>query len=211
MRQTETLTRLKEHLTPGHVYRRADLAALSSNVDRHLARLVAAGYLKKVSQGMYTVPKPTAFGEAPPESESLLRAFLKDNRFVVYSPSQFNSLGLGTTQLYNRLVVFNRKRVGEFTLGGRTYLFHRWREAPKQLTPEFLVVELLNRLDELAEDRDQVLMRLKSKLPGFNRRRLLLAARRYGTLSAQKKLDRLLSSETAESGSTTTRTSRLGV
>jgi hypothetical protein len=192
MRQTETLTRLKQHLRPGQVYRRADLMALSSNVDRHLARLVAEGHLKKLSQGMYAAPKPTAFGEAPPESESLLRTFLKDDHFVVYSPSQFNSLGLGTTQLYNRLVVFNRKRVGEFTLGGRTYSFHRWREAPRKLTPEFLVVELLNRLAELAEDRDQVLMRLKGKLPEFNRRRLLLSASRYGTLSTQKKLERLL-------------------
>ncbi len=192
MRQTETFNKLKASLVPGQVYRRADLAAHSSNVDRHLAKLVAEGRLKKLSQGMYTAPKTTAFGEAPPDADSLLKTFLKDDHFVVYGPSQFNSLGLGTTQLYNRLVVFNRKRVGEFTLGGRTYSFYRWREAPKQLTPEFLVVELLNRLEELAEDRDQVLMRLKDKLPEFNRRRLLLAASRYGTLSTQKKLKLLL-------------------
>lgn len=192
MRQAETLTKLKASLVPGQVYRRADLAALSTNVDRHLAKLVADGQLKKLSHGMYAAPKITAFGEAPPEAASLLRTFLKDDHFVVYGPSQFNALGLGTTQLYNRVVVFNRKRVGEFTLGGRTYMFHRWREAPKQLTPEFLVVELLNRLDELAEDRDQVLVNLKEKLPGFNRRKLLLAASRYGTMSTQRKLEKLM-------------------
>ena len=188
MRQAETLAKLKTSLVPGQVYRRAELAALSTNVDRHLAKLVADGHLKKLSQGMYAAPKTTAFGEAPPEATSLLRTFLKDDHFVVYGPSQFNALGLGTTQLYNRVVVFNRKRVGEFTLGGRTYMFHRWREAPKNLTPEFLVVELLNRLDKLAEDRDQVLVNLKEKLQEFNRRKLLLAASRYGTLSTQRKL-----------------------
>jgi hypothetical protein len=47
------------------------------------------------------------------------------------------------------------------------------------------------------EDREQVLDRLKDKLPGFNRRRLLLAASKFGTLSTQKKLKRLL--EIAES------------
>jgi hypothetical protein len=188
MRQTDTLSKLKTFLVPGQVYRRADLAKHSSNVDRHLASLVTKGYLKKISQGMYSVPKNTPFGEAPPESESLLRSFLKDDHFVVYGLSQFNSLGLGTTQLYNRLVVFNRKRVGEFTLGGRVYTFHRWREAPKQLSPEFLVVELLNRLDELAEERDQVVVRLKEKILQFNSRRLSFAATHYGTLATQKRL-----------------------
>lgn len=198
MRQTETLNKLKASLIPGQVYRRADLAARSSNVDRHLTRLVAEGRLKKLSQGMYAAPKVTAFGEAPPEAESLLRTFLKDDHFVVYGPSQFNALGLGTTQLYNRLFVFNRKRVGEFSLGGRTYTFRRWREAPKNLTPEFLVVELLNRLDELAEDRDQVVERLRARLKEFNRRKLLHAVSRYGTLSTQKKLESLMTSAETE-------------
>jgi hypothetical protein len=123
MRSCETLKKLKQILKLGCVYRRANLAEFSSNVDRHLARLVAEGHLKKLSHGLYMAPKLTAFGEAPPEDDALLRTFLKDDHFVVYSPNQFNSLGLGTTQLYNRLIVFNRKRVGEFTLDGRTYCF----------------------------------------------------------------------------------------
>lgn len=192
MRQNTALDKLKSGLVPGQVYRRADLASLSSNVDRHLAKLVAQGHLKKISQGMYAAPRTTEFGEAPPDTASLLKSFLKDDHFVVYGLSQFNALGLGTTQLYNRLIVFNRKRVGEFTLGGRTYSFHRWREAPKQLTQEFLVVELLNRIEELAEDRQQVMEALKQRLPGFNRRRLLLASAKYGKRSTQKRLKRLL-------------------
>lgn len=192
MRQSGTLKKIKTHLVPGQVYRRAELATLSTNVDRHIVKLVAEGRLKKLSQGMYLAPKITTFGEAPSDAASLLRSFLKDDHFVVYGLSQFNTLGLGTTQLYNRVVVFNRKRVGEFTLGGRSYLFYRWREAPKQLTPEFLVIELLNRIDELAEDHNQILVNLKEKLIEFNRRKLLLSASRYGTLSTQKKLKFLI-------------------
>lgn len=193
MRQTETFKKLEASLVPGKVYRRADLAVRSSNIDRHLARLVEKNSLKKLSQGMYVVPKMTVFGTTPPDADSLLRAFLKDDHFVVYGPSQFNALGLGTTQLYNQLIVFNRKRVGEFNLGGRMYTFHRWREAPKQLTQEFLVVALLNHLDELAEDRAQVLSRLKSKLHEFNERKLHYAATHYGTLATQKRLANLMS------------------
>lgn len=192
MTQLKALDHLKAALTPGQVYRRADLARFTSNIDRYLARLVKDGSLKKLSQGLYAAPKSTPFGEAPPEGDSLLKTFLKDDHYVVYSPSQFNSLGLGTTQLYNRLVVFNRKRVGDFTLGGRTYSFHRWREAPKKLTQEFLVVELLNRINELAENREQVLERLKEKLSEFDSRKLAYAANHYGTLSTQKRLKELL-------------------
>jgi hypothetical protein len=188
MRQSSTLKRLEAHLVAGAIYRRAELGRLSSNIDRHLVQLVANGRLRKLSQGLYMAPKETSFGEAPPDSHNLIRAFLKDDHFVVYGPSQFNALGLGTTQLYNRLTVFNRKRVGEFTLAGRVYTFHRWREAPKQLTPEFLIVELLNRLDELAEDRQSLLKQLREKISSFNRRRLIFAASRYGTLSTQKRM-----------------------
>jgi len=194
MRQPKALNIIRASLVPGQVYRRSDLMALSTSIDRHLKALVAEGSLKKLAQGLYSAPKATPFGEVPPETDSLLPAFLKDDHYVVYGPSQFNALGLGTTQVYNRLVVFNRKRVGEFTLGGRKFWFHRWREAPKELTPEFLVVELLNRLNELAEDRDQVLERLRSKLPEFQARKLRHAATHYGTLSTQKTLKKLMES-----------------
>ena len=195
MQRPPTVKRLKSALVPGQVYRRSDLARLSTNIDRHLAQLLAGGHLRKLSQGLYLAPRSTPYGEALPDEESLLRAFLKDDRFVVYSFNQFNSLELGTTQLYNQRVVFNRKRVGEFALGGRTYAFHRWREAPKTLSVEFLVVELLNRLHELAEDREQVLTRLRQKLPQFNRARLLFSVAHYGTLSTQKRLKSLIAAD----------------
>lgn len=198
MKRTHTLDLLKRLLVPGQTYRRSDFVKYSSNVDRHLATLVDNGDLKKLSPGLYIAPRNTAFGEAPPEEHSLLRTFLKDDHFVAYSPSQFNALGLGTTQLYNRRIVFNRKRVGEFTLGGRSYSFHRWRQAPKSVTVEFLIVALLNQLQELAEDREKVLHQLKKKLPTLNHRRLKLAATHYGTLATKKRLQILFNLDKKE-------------
>lgn len=186
------LESMKKHLVPGQAYRRSELALLSSNVDRNLQSLVKEGFLKKLSTGLYLAPKKTAFGEALPEEHSLLETFLNDDHFVVYSPSQFNSLGLGSTQLYNSRIVFNRKRTGQLTVAGRAYSFKLWREAPKALTEEFLVVELLNRINELAEDRESLLKKLQEKLPTYNRAKLHKAASRFGTLSTQKKIKALL-------------------
>jgi len=191
----KTLERVRRHLVPGNTYRRSELAELSSNVDRHLQQLVAEGALKKLSTGLYLAPKNTVFGEAVPEEDSLLRSFLKDDHFVVYSPSQFNTLGVGSTQLYNTRVVFNRKRTGNLEVGGRQYTFRLWREAPKALTKEFLVVEFLNRLNELAEDRNSLLENLRAKLNDMDSGKLTRAANRFGTLSAQKKLKSLLQNE----------------
>lgn len=190
-----TLDRVKKHLVPGRTYRRSDLAELSSNVDRHLQSLVSEGLLKKLSTGLYVAPKTTAFGDSPPEEDSLLKTFLKDDHFVVYSPSQFNTLGLGSTQLYNTRVVFNRKRTGEMVVGGRNYTFRLWREAPKTLTKEFLVVEFLNQLNKLAEDRNLLLKNLRKNLSEMNAAKLNRAVKRFGTLSAQKKLKSLLQDE----------------
>jgi len=191
MKHGETLKRLKRGLVSGHVYRRCELAKKSSNIDRNLVSLVESGSLKKIARGLYLSPKDTSFGEAPPNEQSLLHSFLKDENFVVYSPNQFNTLGFGTTQLYNRRVVFNIKRHGELKVGGRTYNFHRWRSAPKKLDEEFMVVQLLNSLNELAEDREKVLTHLGNKLAEFDRKRLKRYAKQYGTNSCINKLSTL--------------------
>ena len=41
-----------------------------------------------------------------------MAAFLRDKDFLVFSPSAYNTLGLGTTQLYNRTLVYNHKPTG---------------------------------------------------------------------------------------------------
>lgn len=192
MRTQTDLEKMKQFLASGKVYKRSDFTDMTSNVDRNLNALVSQGSLKKLQNGLYFCPKKTPFGEAMPDENELLEKFLNDDHFVVYGPSMFNSLGLGTTQLYDKRVVFNRKRHGEMQLGGRKYYFYRWREAPKSLSKEFLLVEMFNKLSDLAEDHSEVLSKLKTKLGDFNLSKLYYALNRFGTKSAQIKLRPLI-------------------
>jgi len=180
------LHEIKKHLRPGQVYRREDLATWSNAVDRHLKQLQEEGKLTKLSGGLYYCPKKTAFGAAPAEDRKLVQAFLRDHRFLLTSPNAYNSLGLGTTQLYNETVVYNHKRHGRFELGGRIFDFRVKPHFPQQLTTEFLLVDMVNNLAGLAEDTDAVLNRVQDKLPSFNAAALARAVRDYGTVRTRK-------------------------
>jgi len=183
---------LKSRLRPGHVYRRQDLAAWSNAVDRHLKQLVNDGTLTKLAGGLYCFPKETAFGKAPAEDNTLVETFLKDRRFLLASPTAYNSLGVGTTQLYDRTVVYNHKRHGDFVLGGRKFAFRVKPSFPKTLTKEFLLVDLVNNLDQLAEARNEVLRRVRERAGSHDARRLRRAVRDYGNVRAKKFFDRVL-------------------
>jgi hypothetical protein len=111
----------------------------------------------------------------------LVKAFLKTDRFVLTSPNAYNQLGLGTTQIYNKRVVYNQKRHGTFPLGNRMVTFERRMNVPRQLSLEFLLVDLVNELDEygsifpmcnLGEDRDTVLSRVREKAKGMDPKKL---------------------------------------
>ena len=179
---------LAGELRPGRVYRREDLAGLSTAVDRHLRELVASGKLRKLAQGLYHAPKQSSFGSLPPADDQVVEGFLRDKDFLVFSPSAYNAVGLGTTQLYNRTLVYNHKRHGVFKLGNRQFDFRVKPRFPKKLTPESLYVDLLNNLDELAEDREQVLSQARGKLSSFAPVRLRNAADRFGSVATCKRL-----------------------
>lgn len=179
---------LADELKPGRVYRREDLAQLSTAVDWHLRELVVAGKLKKLAQGLYHAPKQSSFGPLPPADEQVVGGFLRDKNFLVFSPSTYNAVGLGTTQLYNRTLVYNHKRHGVFLLGNRQFDFRLMPRFPKTLTLEFLYIDLLNNLDELAEDRDAVLHQARVKLPSFGAARLQRAASNFGNVATRKRL-----------------------
>jgi hypothetical protein len=98
------------------------------------------------------------------------------------------AVGLGTTQLYNRTLVYNHKRHSVFKLGNRQFDFRMKPRFPKKLTPDFLYVDLLNNLQELAEDRDAVLLQARSKLPSFDPAQLQRVADRFGNLATRKRL-----------------------
>lgn len=178
--------KLKDRLEPGAVYRRADLESWSNAVDRHVRQLTEDGALMKLSGGLYYHPKMTAFGPLPADDATLIRAFLKDGRFLLMSPNLYNALGLGTTQLYNETVVYNHKRHGVFKLGGRTFRFVMKPHFPRKPTPEFLLVDMVNNLDQLAEDKTQVLEQVRRKVASMDRRALSNAVRNYAGVRARK-------------------------
>jgi hypothetical protein len=180
---------LKSHLKPGRVYRREDLARWSNAVDRHLKQLVNEGTLTKLAGGLYAYPKQTVFGKAPAEDDKLVGTFLKDSRFLLASPNVYNSLGVGTTQLYDKTVVYNHKRHGDFVLGGRKFAFRVKPSFPKKLTKEFLLVDLVNNLGQLAEAKNEVLDRVRERAAAYDSRRLQRAVRDYGNVRTKKFFD----------------------
>lgn len=166
------LDELKGHLKRGKVYRRTELEQWSKSVDRHLEALLEEGTLQKLARGLYYFPKNSAFGKTPPEEEVLVRSFLKDDRFLLTSQNAYNSLGVGTTQLYNKRTVYNHKRHGRFKLGNRTFDFQIKPHFPKKATQEFLLVDLVNNLGSLAEDQNEVLKNISSKVRSMDTKKL---------------------------------------
>jgi len=188
----EQLDLLKRKLRPGGVYRRADLQQWSKSVDRHLQELVKDGTLEKLSGGLYYVPAQSTFGKVPAEEHVLVEAFLKDKHFLVTSPSDYNALGVGTTQLYNTRFVYNHKRHGEFKLGSRSFQFVRKPYVPSKLTSEFLLVDLVNNLEHLVEDQSEVMDRVKEKARAMDQVTLRKMANRFGKVRTRKLFDSVL-------------------
>ncbi len=186
------LEQFKRHLKPGQVYRREDLTRWSTSVDRHLKQLVESGVLKKLAGGLYACPKKTVFGDAPAADSEVVSAFLKDDPFLLASPNAYNSLGVGTTQLYDKTVVYNHKRHGDFQLGGRKFAFRVKPRFPKSLTKEFLLVDLVNNLDQLAEAKSEVLERVRERAAATDAQRLRRAVRNYGNERTKKFFERTL-------------------
>lgn len=184
---------LKQKLKKGRVYRREELLDFTNAVDRHLDYLVNEGTLQKLARGLYYVPKEGVFGAVPPDDETVVRSFLKDDNFLITSPNAYNSLGLGTTQLYNEKTVYNHKRKGKFKLGNQTYHFRLKPGFPKNVTREFLVVDLVNNLNNLAEDKEEVLKHLPEQVSMMNIPKLKQTLNKYGSTQAKKVFSPLLS------------------
>lgn len=172
-------------MKPGRVYRRKELDEHSKAVDRELADLTARGAVKKLSGGLYLKPERSRFGELPPADNELVRAFLNDDRFLLMSFNHYNSLGLGLTQLRGETLVYNRKRHDELNLGSKKFVFKRKPEFPKKLSREFLLVDLLNNLNLLGEDKDDVLDRLQDKKNDFDKKKVSMMAKKYGKVGTK--------------------------
>ncbi|MFA6433622.1 MAG: hypothetical protein WCW52_02895 [Elusimicrobiales bacterium] len=178
--------KLKNYMQPDRVYRRQDLEGCSTAVDRDLKTLVESGEVRKLSGGLYYRAGKNAFGFTSPGDEELVRAFLKTDDFLLTSYNYFNQLGLGLTQVYSAGLVYNHKRAGEYSLGGKRFKFRLVPAYPHELSREFLLVDLLNNLKRLPDNTYGALENLKIRLKEFDRTGLTVCAQRYGSPGARK-------------------------
>ena len=177
---------LFQHINQGEVYRRSDLEYYSTAIDRQLAQLIKGGKLVKINQGLYYAPMQSKFGVVPPDDHLLVERFLKDEDFLLISPNSFNTLGLGLTQLYNTMWVYNHKRKGEFILNGKSFDFKLKNSFPQKITREYLLVDLLNNFESLAEDKKNIVDKLTRNVLSFNMDALMKATQQYGKGTAKR-------------------------
>ncbi len=180
-------SRFEHFLEPGKVYRREMLLSYSTSVDRELKHQVQKGILEKVGAGLYYCPQQSRFGLMSPNTPALIRAFLKEDYFLLLSWNHYNTLGLGLTQLYNQTIVYNRKRHEAMRLAGQMFDFRRPTNGfPLLLTREFLLVDLINNLSELSEDPQTIKKNIAKQLHQFDHSKLLDLANQYGKVGTKK-------------------------
>ena len=128
----------------------------------------------------------TRFGPAPPDRRNLLRSFLDGGSFLITGPPVWNTLGLGSSQMFAHPLVYNRKRSGVFNLGGRTFDLRRVR-FPDHPTLEWFVVDLLENLALVCLDRDETAAILASRIAegAFDLETLAAMAAEYGSRATQ--------------------------
>jgi hypothetical protein len=77
-------------------------------------------------------------------------------------------------------------------LGNRNFYFHRKHHFPDKLSPEFLLVDLVNNINQLAEDPNEILGRVSAKIPTMDGRKMFHAVSEYGSIKTKKFLQPLL-------------------
>ena len=134
-----------------------------------------------------TQTKPIWCGTS--SAEQVVQAFLKTDDFLMLSPNLYNSLGLGLTQLKKQSFVNNKKRYGDLKLGNRTYEFKlKAKGYPKTLTKEYLLVDLVNNLEEVGEVPKGLSNNVADSVQEnqFNNTKLFALAKQYGHVYTKK-------------------------
>ncbi len=188
-------------LAPGRVYRTRDFAARTKNPTRLVSRLVREGRLRKLQGGLYYAPASSRWGELPPDPAGLLTTWLqgREGRDWIFTGSEaWNALGLGSTAVHPARWVYNRRRSGEFTLGGHRFLLRKVPFPPSP-SPEWFVVDLLDHAKEAAVDREEVLRRLAEAVAAgrFDRGRLQAMAQEFGRKATREGIERAIAAATS--------------
>lgn len=180
----------------GKAYRTKDFATKTSNPTRLVGQLVCEGKLRKLRGGLYFRPSRSRWGELPPDPVDLLNTWLegRQGRDWIFTGSEvWNALGLGSTAVHAVRRVYNRRRSGFFEIGGHRFKMHKV-PFPKNPSPEWFVVDLLNHTRDAAVDTEDVLCRLANALScgRFDREKLLAMAQRFGRKSTHRGVEKVL-------------------
>ncbi|ATB29699.1 hypothetical protein [Melittangium boletus] len=173
-------------LEEGQVYRTRELQRWGENPSRLAKRLVREEVLVPLSHGLYYCPKRGRFGVSPPSDDAVMRVFLGGSPFVFTGSDQWNALGLGSTAVFAVPLVYNTKRSGSFTFGGRTFELRRVA-FPSNPPREWFVVDLFENAARAGVSREQLASALTRALGRglFDSARLREMARNYGTMATQ--------------------------
>ena len=177
---------MEEKLEPGKVYRREDLVCDLVFTDHRIRQLVAQGSLEKITQGLYHYKGPSPVNHAAPTSNALLQGFLGVHDFLLLPWREYLTIGIHLTPKFDMHLVYNRKRHGIFRLGETTFDVRRRSRYPTQITPEFLLVDLLNNTDFFNEDLTKIQRDARSLIRKFETVPLLKTARDFGKVATYK-------------------------
>jgi hypothetical protein len=169
-------------LEPGRVYRPHEFSHLDSNTTRATRRYLEAGQLRLLRKGLYLCPRESRFGALPASDAELVRGFLEGAPHVFTGPERWNALGLGSTAMFARRLVYNQKRTGSFEFGGKKFVLKRIK-FPETAPVEWFVVDLLENAEQAGVDRNDIATRLtRALIEGrFDRTTLAKMAGEYGT------------------------------
>jgi hypothetical protein len=169
-------------LEEGRVYRTEELRVYGANPTRLAHQLEQEGKLHAMAHGLYACLKQSKFGQVPPSSDALMRAFLKGSPYVFTGPTKWNALRLGTSVEHAAELVYNTKRSGSFELGGRRFVLRRVA-FPAVPTPEWYVIDLFEHAAQAASSPEQLAPQLMQRLTEgvFDANALEEMAKEYGT------------------------------
>lgn len=122
MKVAEQIRNTIERIPESQPFGYADLgieAADFYSAAKALERLQKNGTIKKVSKGLFYIPRKTIFGDLGPDSNEILERYLfEDGKRVAYETgySLYNRLGL-TTQMAFKIKVATREKTIKINLG----------------------------------------------------------------------------------------------
>lgn len=175
---------------PGKVYTIRELLQDWPGACLDLRKLLDQKKIAKVSAGLYYKPKQTKYGPVAPADEVLVRSYLRDDDFLLVDVNSYASLVSGLTQMHMGYKVLNKRRHGRVTLAGFPFDFRVRRNFPKKVTKEFLMVDLLDNVEQ-SENGVPMTENVLPFLKEYNREDLLRTARHYGNRSTERFLSQV--------------------